>query len=859
MADRPVIIFPRPHRVDRRPASGGGGKPHLPTPVRQSQRLGPQFSALQKQFEEKVRLQVTPTGIAPEEVIVLETVGTIEKFFAAVKRIDGMEWLAEWDEEEIPPDDDFFKDDENKDAALSGRLFLIMTNQQAMQQLLSMWQQYVQNPNQSFVHGLGKFRELFSQLREVRTWGVHDRLIENRTLEYWRNTIAYAENLNVHTEIELWFRQNPDVRSRAARELRALIGDVSGQVLQESTIPEIGYQGILAMLPAKYISELIENPNTQLVQSEHIMFFRPTGQTLVKVGSGEALSARTKIQRTKPTSSEPVVALLDGVPLENHELLSGRLIVDDPDQWSGRCQSQDRNHGTAMASLLCHGELDKQEEPLSTPIYIRPILRPDDRDFLNSPRQEIIPDDILVVDLIYRAFRRMFEGDGSEGASAPSVKIVNLSIGDAARPFESFVSPLARLLDWLAWRYRVLIVVSAGNCGEDVTIGYNPEKFRKLSSDLAQEQFIRALAEQLRNRRILSPAETINGITVAASHIDSSPLPQDSRLNFYSDGMPSPINTFGHGFKRSIKPEILTPGGRQLYRERFPNGDETSLTVTIDTSAVAPGQLVATPSKQQGVMDAQRYTRGTSNSTVLTTRTAAMLYEKIREWRELPGGESLGEDHTAVLLKAMLVHGAYWNDAIKPLEAALKTTANSKKFREHVARFLGYGFLNEELSVLCNDERAVLIGTGELACDHAHVFTLPLPESLSGKKLWRRLTITLAWLTPINCEHRAYRRAALWFEPPGSEIQITRKEVDWRAVMRGTLQHEVLDGYKAAAFKRGDSVQIQVNCRADAGSFEEKAPYALLVTLEVKPGSEIPVWQEIVTAIRPEIKIRTTS
>jgi hypothetical protein len=782
-------------------------------------------------------------------------VGTIEDFFAAVKRIPGMEWLAEWDEGEIPPDDDFFKDDDHKEAMLSGRLFLIMTNQQAMQQLLSMWQQYVQNPDQKFAHGFGKFRELFKQLREVRTWGVQDRLIENHTLEYWQTSIAYAENDDVYTEIELWFRQNPDVRSRAAQDIRTLVTEVSGKILQEATIPEIGYQALLAVLPAQYVAELTKNPNTRLVQSEHIMFFRPTGQTLVKVGSGDALTPKSKSARPKPTVVKPIVALLDGVPLENHELLSGRLIIDDPDQWSTFCQAQDRNHGTAMASLICHGELDKQENSLSSPVYVRPILRPDDRDILNNPRQEIIPDGALTVDLIFRAFRRIFEGDGSESPVAPSVKVINLSLGDGARPFESFISPLARLLDWLAWRYRVLIVVSAGNCGQDVVIKTEPKKFRQLSADLVQERLIKTLADELRNRRILSPAETINGITVAASHGDGSTLPSDTRLNFYADNMPSPINAFGLGFRRSIKPEILTPGGRQLYRERV-STDTGALTVSIDQSAVAPGQLAATPSRQRGVLDAVRYTRGTSNATALTTRAAALLHERVLQWRTEPGGETLGDTHVAVLLKAMLIHGAYWNDAIKPFEAALKTKDNSRKFREHAARFLGYGFLNEELSILCNDERAVLIGTGELANDDAHVFTLPLPESLSGKQVWRRLTITLAWLSPINCEHRAYRRAALWFEPPGEEIQIARKEADAKAAMRGTVQHEVLDGYKATAFKRGDSVQIQVNCRADAGTFEDKAPYALLVTLEVEPGSRIPVWQEIVNAIRPAIKIQ---
>jgi hypothetical protein len=31
--------------------------------------------------------------------------------------------------------------------------------------------------------------------------------------------------------------------------------------------------------------------------------------------------------------------------------------------------------------------------------------------------------------------------------------------------------------------------------------------------------------------------------------------------------LPSPVTAFGNGVNRSLKPEILAPSGRQLYRE----------------------------------------------------------------------------------------------------------------------------------------------------------------------------------------------------------------------------------------------------------------------------------------------------
>src|SRR6202008_4337933 len=76
----------------------------------------------------------------------------------------------------------------------------------------------------------------------------------------------------------------------------------------------------------------------------------------------------------------------------------------------------------------------------------------------------------LLVDLVHRAVRRMFEGDGGQNPSAPQVLVVNLSIGDRSRPFDREISTLARLIDWLSWKYRVLFVVSAGNNRDNITL-----------------------------------------------------------------------------------------------------------------------------------------------------------------------------------------------------------------------------------------------------------------------------------------------------------------------------------------------------------------------------------------------------
>ena len=74
----------------------------------------------------------------PEQVLVIETVGSIRGFVRAVKKIDGLEWLAEYELDDLPPAHGF-EDRSKPDMQLKGQLFLVMTDQQALDQLQSLF------------------------------------------------------------------------------------------------------------------------------------------------------------------------------------------------------------------------------------------------------------------------------------------------------------------------------------------------------------------------------------------------------------------------------------------------------------------------------------------------------------------------------------------------------------------------------------------------------------------------------------------------------------------------------------------------------------------------------------------------
>ncbi|MEM7248531.1 MAG: S8 family peptidase [Acidobacteriota bacterium] len=860
MTERPLLILPAPGEpAKRRTKGGGGGRFQRPDRERQSERLAPRLQELQAALaERRTRLQTEAQGLVPEEVVVLEAVGTVDGFIRAVEKIPGMEWLAEIEREDVPPDDDFFALDDNEqrrpDKALGCRLFMIFTNQSALQQMLSLWGSW--QADQKLPHGLGRWKTLFEQLRDVRPWGPRDRLIETGVLDDWHERIEHGQEI-VPCEIELWYRQLPRARQAAHDRVAGLVTDLQGTIIAESSLEEIGYHALLAHLPTRAIVKLLEDPNddTALVHCEQIQFFRASGQMSTTVPDDEQTHDGGPHPTGAPTGT-PVVALLDGLPLQTHQRLEGRLIVDDPDVFEENYPANERRHGTAMASLIIHGDLAADEAPLPRPLYVRPILQPDPRAWR---RCESVPEGTLIVDLVHRAVRRLFESEGDQEPVGTDIAVINLSIGILDRPFERALSPLARLLDWLAWHYQVLFVVSAGNHTRTIELhGYDSSD--TLTPEALQEQIIRSIAADARHRRLLSPAEATNALAVAAIHDDASnaPPPPGWLQPHTRRGLPSPINAQGMGYRRAIKPDILAPGGCVLVRKQLRPAEQMTLEVYGGT--LAPGQLAAAPGPTPGDRAASRYSRGTSNATALVSRAAGLLHDVLDDIRGDPGGEIIDTVPRSVWLKALLAHGADWELAGPTLDNILGTDDNRRQFKEYVTRLLGYGTINLSRARECTERRATAISGGLLAKEQSHIHRFPLPPSLSGQRGHRRLTITLAWHTPVNPRHQGWRRADLWFAPPQSALRVSRQQADWQAVQRGTLQHEILDGEQAAVFSDGTDLEIQVSCRPDAGVLDEAIPYALVTTLEVAESIGVEIYDEVRVAIQTaQVRVSPTT
>ncbi|MDE3244001.1 MAG: hypothetical protein KGO52_14920, partial [Nitrospirota bacterium] len=241
--------------------------------------MAPRLDILRRYFDQRVvELRTSAAGQVPEEVIVFETVGSISNFIEAAKRVPGFDFMAEWDAEDIAPDNDF-SDARDATKPLSGRLFLVMANQQALGQLLSLWTRF--QSGRRMAPGYAPFTELFKHLTDVRRWSVKDRLLETGVDQYWREASSAHDDTLVPFEIELWFRELPQARAESVDRIRRMVTQLQGQVVSLCELAPICYHAAVASLPASQVRRLVDRQENALLGESAIMFFRPSGQSVM--------------------------------------------------------------------------------------------------------------------------------------------------------------------------------------------------------------------------------------------------------------------------------------------------------------------------------------------------------------------------------------------------------------------------------------------------------------------------------------------------------------------------------------------------------------------------------------------------
>ena len=140
MPEYPLLPLPSAE-AGKLPKTWGGARaaPNL-SPRRQARRLGPTFERLRASLapgREGASLRRDPSSMAPECALVLEVAGSPVDFHALARRFNGLEFLDDR-ETEFGPDEDFLE----TDTQIGGCLYLSMPDQQALRQLLSLWNRW---------------------------------------------------------------------------------------------------------------------------------------------------------------------------------------------------------------------------------------------------------------------------------------------------------------------------------------------------------------------------------------------------------------------------------------------------------------------------------------------------------------------------------------------------------------------------------------------------------------------------------------------------------------------------------------------------------------------------------------------
>jgi hypothetical protein len=646
-----------------------------------------------------------------------------------------------------------------------------------------------------------------------------------------------SQDDRVKLEIELVYRSGDQVGIARENEVLTAVLAWGGRLISRCRIDSIAYHAILAELPVHAVRAIIDRNPTSIVSLDPVMHIRPQSiASSIDIADADDAGSTPGAR----TLAEPILALLDGVPIAAHPLLAEHLVVDDQFGLEPESPVANRVHGTAMASLIVHGDRNRAEAPLPRRVHVVPVMG----------AQDCFPDDRLIVDIIFRAVVAMREG---ANATAPHVLIVNLSLGNARRPFHGQISAWARLIDRLSYQYGILFIVSAGNCTDPfpITAYANSIQFEDAPSAHRSAETLRAVAALVADRRLFSPAETVNGITVGAANIDAVPVADRvvarSIVNPYLEQrMANPSSALGPGFARSVKPDILMPGAREHLRMVSSN---PHIEVRPSGPARSAGLKVAGP-PQAGRENVESYTNGTSGAAALASRTCHRIHDALEA---AYGADFVRLPHVqrAVLIKALLAHPASWPDEAATL---IRTTIGPPEGKYHtrqkdnIRRFLGFGIVDADDAVACAADRATFWATGTLEANKVCNIDVPLPVAMGGRASSHSLSATLAWFTPISPGRRSYRAVRLkLLEPDGlADLSVSAhsNQPDGNQTNRGTLFNRCWTGDSAAVISPSMSIKLTVQRDPDQGeAIDEAIPFGFAVTLAM-PGA-IQIYEQV--------------
>jgi hypothetical protein len=528
-----------------------------------------------------------------------------------------------------------------------------------------------------------------------------------------------------------------------------------------------------------------------------------------------------------PPDDAPVVGMVDTGIRAGHPLLRPAVVDTIAlDPMFGGQDEDGHGHGTAIAGRLLFGDVlgAIRGAQVQAPFWLASVRVLDDQGRPPPGRSWIAT--------IAEAIAYL--------AEELDCRIVNLSFGDADSPYTGGKStPLAAELDTLARRYRLLLVVSAGNIAPQTLIP-SAQIFAGWPRYLADTGY-----------QILDPAQSAVALTVGAV-VDSDGLTPTSagttlgRTAVATAPGPAPYSRRGPGVRDAIKPEVVAQGGNWVFDQGTGALVSDPAVEILSTSARFPTALF-----------------GTSVGTSLAAPAIAHLAGRLQA--SYPA-------LSANALRALIAQSSFHDPNLSQ-----RFSIFGEDEEKTLQALCGYGVPDSTRASVSADTRVVLYAEDDVRPDAFHVYRLPMTECFTEVSGPRSLTVALAFDPPVRHRRfdylayemdflvvRAIELADLFdIAAAGIEDPEAGKLGDYELKMRptrtqrshGTLQvgHKRWETRPSEKFHDDWYILVRsMNKWMSADASPQ--PYALTATLEVERGEHL--YAELAAEVRIELEAR---
>ena len=529
-------------------------------------------------------------------------------------------------------------------------------------------------------------------------------------------------------DVDLWHPGTAELAREAEAQFRAVVEIFGGRVT-----------GIVR--PVLRTLMIARVRGSRLLLDELLMYDRVSRIDLPPV----VAMAPTTIFQHSPVMADPVqipsdgpiACVVDSGIVSGHPLLRD-LVVDEEDFDSGEDTPVDlAGHGTEVAGVVAYGDLRTCLESGNSWVpkvrLINAKVMKADRNWSGNLRATFADEERAETQIVNAITRFATDPDRR-------CRVFNLSLGN-----EDFLLnrghqlPWAMMLDELARKLDIVIVVAAGNVWPEVPPASSAEDFQK------------AVREQILSdaHSLIDPASAINVLTVgslARHEVPHQRDPSENRPDLVGSPKngPSPftrsglLRSNGSGTCRTIKPELVAFGGNY------------SLTTDgrwnqLDFSLAEP---VLNFNHTQRLL---RYRSGTSIAAPYVTHVCAITEHRLRQ---LNGNQPV----SANLIRAFVAHSA-----LVPPEASqwLGDGHTESESLHRRLRAVGYGRPDPSRSCYSTENRVLLYAEDQIAERKFHLYQLQMPIDFLANRGHRLIRATLAFDPPVRGTRLEYQSRSM--------------------------------------------------------------------------------------------------